>query len=470
MIVTKKLVVLLGMLAVMMGTLAVPAMAQQYQYGPQGELIATGVLGRNAQEGPDSTPVYPITDEASGSPYELQSGFVDLESYVGSRVTVYGMPTPGIGTPPRYDVIRVEPADDAPPPVEEVSATGTIEPLADNPDADHGITDDATGQVYALVSDSVDLDAYAGDGRRVTVYGTPLETLVATEHPVLNVTRIEPLDGGGNGEESVAVTFELAVEGEPPADATFFASLGYEPAFFQLADPDGDGLYAATTPDGLVSAGDVQPARIVQGTGTRESRVVGVAPGEPSRTIKDFGEVRFDEDATLSASVSFGGEEPPPPEEEVTVTGIVERLQAEPVVVDGVEICGLSTHAITDEATGRHYDLTSGSVDLEGYAGERAAVTGTLVPSPAIEAAEPCPDLDVTGVKPLDGPAPGVDVDGNGTVDASDGEEAARVSDSASQKGGARVLPNTGGSTLALVVGAGALLTTAGLLVRRATR
>ena len=164
------------------------------------------------------------------------------------------------------------------------------------------------------------------------------------------------------------------------------------------------------------------------------------------------------------------GDGPPPYVGYVAWQGIVERLQAEPVVVDGAEICGLSTHAITDEATGRHYDLRSDSVELEGYAGDRAAVTGTLLPSPAIEEAEPCPDLDVTRVESLDGPAPGVDVDGNGTVDASDGEEAARVSDSASQKGGARVLPNTGGSTLALVVGAGALLTTAGLLVRRATR
>lgn len=108
----RKMMVLLGMLAVMMGALAAPAMAQQYQYGPQGEFIATGVLGESYTVGQDLGLIYPITDEASGAPYELQSGYVDLESYVGQKVTVYGTPTPGIGTPPRYDVIRVEPADD----------------------------------------------------------------------------------------------------------------------------------------------------------------------------------------------------------------------------------------------------------------------------------------------------------------------------------------------------------------------
>jgi len=54
-----------------------------------------------------------------------------------------------------------------------------------------------------------------------------------------------------------------------------------------------------------VPAGDTQPALIVQGTGTRESQVVGTSPGDPITTLKDFGEVTFEEDTTLSASVSF---------------------------------------------------------------------------------------------------------------------------------------------------------------------
>jgi hypothetical protein len=110
----------------------------------------------------------------------------------------------------------------------------------------------------------------------------------------------------GNGEETVTASFELAVEGAPPEDATFFGYLGYEPAPFQLTDPDGDGLYTGNTPPVLIPAGDTQPTLIVQGTGTRESQVVGTSPGEPISTIEDFGEVTFEEDTTLKASISFG--------------------------------------------------------------------------------------------------------------------------------------------------------------------
>ena len=107
---------------------------------------------------------------------------------------------------------------------------------------------------------------------------------------------------------AVTVTFQLTVEGEPPEDATFFGYLGYEPAPFQLTDPDGDGVYIGSTPEGLVPAGDTQPALILQGTGTRESQVVGTSPGEPTRVLKNFGELTFEEDATLSAGVSFEAE------------------------------------------------------------------------------------------------------------------------------------------------------------------
>ncbi len=80
-------------------------------------------------------------------------------------------------------------------PPEEVAATGVIEPLADNADAEHGITDEATGTFYALQSSAVDLDDYANGGQRVAIYGTLAQTFVATEHPVLEVSRVEVLDG-----------------------------------------------------------------------------------------------------------------------------------------------------------------------------------------------------------------------------------------------------------------------------------
>ncbi len=323
----KKLILLAAMLATVL-TGAVPALAQdvaagQYVSGDgsnappdvfDGVVLGTvtSISGSVVfvEEDPSSDSgskgYFTVTDETEITTQEdgesVPATFEDLE--VGQPVEAaydgeYATSDPPQGNARSITILWEDGR------AEEVAATGVIEPLADNPDARHGMTDEATDQFYALRSDTVDLDAYADSGQRVTVYGTVLQTLIATEYPVLDVSRVEPADGPG---EAVAVTFELAIEGVPPADATFFGSLGHEPAYFPLADLDGDDLYTATTPTGLVSAGDVQPARIFQGTGTRESRVVGLVPGEPVSTIKDFGEVRFDEDTTLAASVSFAGD------------------------------------------------------------------------------------------------------------------------------------------------------------------
>jgi hypothetical protein len=165
----------------------------------------------------------------------------------------------------------------------------------------HAITDEETGTLYTLGSDEVDLDDYVNE--RVALYGVLVpgyeDGQVENGPPLVAVAEVRPV------EETVAVEFELTVEGKPPADATFFGYLGYEPAPFQLTDPDGDGVYTGSTPPDLVPAGDTQPASIVQGTGTRESQVVGTSPGDPISTIEDFGEVTFEEDTTLSASISF---------------------------------------------------------------------------------------------------------------------------------------------------------------------
>ena len=70
------------------------------------------------------------------------------------------------------------------------------------------------------------------------------------------------------------------------------------------------------------------------------------------------------------------------------------------------------------------------------------------------------------------GVASGVDVDGSGSVDASDGEKAAEISASAPEGGAspaAKVLPSTGG-VLPIAGVAGLLIVAAGLLVRRIFR
>ena len=72
-----------------------------------------------------------------------------------------------------------------------------------------------------------------------------------------------------------------------------------------LADPDG--VYTGSTdvpkfPPGPVPPPGTEPvslpAQIVQADG-------GTGPCDPTRVIKDFGEVTFEEDTTLSASISF---------------------------------------------------------------------------------------------------------------------------------------------------------------------
>ena len=89
---------------------------------------------------------------------------------------------------------------------------------------------------------------------------------------------------------------------------------------------------------------------------------------------------------------------------EASATGTMEQLAAEPVVVDGLQICELSTHSITDEATGQYYDLKSDTVDLDANVGQRVTVIGTPLPTPAIggAGAERCPDLNVTSIVPAD--------------------------------------------------------------------
>ncbi len=118
----KKLLILIGMLAVMI-VAAVPAFAQQ-----QGPITATGVLGPPDTSGPDPEPTYPLTDEASGTTYELISGFVELEPYVGNRVTIEGVRIPGIN-PFALNVTRIQPVDGPPPPspVPGTSATFNFE-------------------------------------------------------------------------------------------------------------------------------------------------------------------------------------------------------------------------------------------------------------------------------------------------------------------------------------------------------
>ncbi len=228
---TTPALLLALVLATLLATLlSSSAKAQQYadstQYAQQGPLTATGVLARAAPHSPDPSPVYAITDEATGAAYELTSGFVELEPFVGQRVTVTGAPVPGSGDPNRP--------------------------------------------------------------------------------PLLNVTTIAPADdpGGGEEEELATLTFELAVEGTPPAGTAFYGNVPVEGSFdtrVPLADPDGDGLYTGSTTINRFGPG---PRPVPAGTEPVSLRIQ-ILQGD-SVVIKDFGLVKIDGDKTFEASVSFG--------------------------------------------------------------------------------------------------------------------------------------------------------------------
>lgn len=148
--------------------------------------------------------------------------------------------------------------------------------------------------------------------KRLAVLVAILAAMLVTAAPAMAQEGYQYDQYGG---DRAALAFELTVEGEPLADATFFGNVstgeGGPGLFVPLTDPDGDGLYTGSTSVDRFGPGPrpvppgveplAFPVLIVQGTGTQ-----GRIPGEPSSMIKDFGVVPM-EDRTFSASVSFEG-------------------------------------------------------------------------------------------------------------------------------------------------------------------
>ena len=75
-------------------------------------------------------------------------------------------------------------------------------------------------------------------------------------------------------------------------------------------------------------------------------------------------------------------------QESVTATGAIEKL--------GITTYQYGTHAVTDEASGAFYGLSSDVVDLDAYTGQRVTVYGA--PVPGYEGGQPI--VDVTWVAP----------------------------------------------------------------------
>lgn len=298
-----------------------PADAQQYsdgQYsqGP-GSVTATGVLERAAPHEPDPTPIYAITDEETGTAYELTSGFVELEPYVGERVTIEGVPVPGNpppGAPVFLNVTSITPAD-APGEGPSTAVEGTITDISgsvvlveEDPSAESG------DKGFFTVTDETEITRQ-GEGGNVPATFEDLEVgqlveavyagEVAESYPTQgNAGSVAILDDPGPvPDDTATLSFELTVRGEPPAGATFSGFIPAEGGIAApLSDPDGDGVYTGSVEVDRFGPG---PRPVPPGVEPVSLPVQIVQDG--AAVIKDFGLVRIDGDKTFRASVSFDG-------------------------------------------------------------------------------------------------------------------------------------------------------------------
>ena len=183
----------------------------------------------------------------------------------------------------------------------------------------HSITDQASATVYALNSETVDLDAYVG--QRVTVYGTLTPGGTSSDEagfegngtlPSIDVTRIEPADDSNpdpTTDTRATFDFELTVEGTPPEGARFFGAVPAEGCIsVPLADPDGDGVFTGSLDvprfaPGPVPPPDAEPVSLPVQIVQADS---GASPCDPTTVIRDFGTVPAN-DNTFRASTSFEG-------------------------------------------------------------------------------------------------------------------------------------------------------------------
>ena len=97
--------------------------------------------------------------------------------------------------------------------------------------------------------------------------------------------------------------------------------------------------------------------------------------------------------AVLTVTVVVALTSPALAQESVRATGAMEKL--------GITTYQYGTHAVTDEASGAFYGLSSDVVDLDAYTGQRVTVYGALVPGYEGGQVEGGPPIvDVTWVEP----------------------------------------------------------------------
>ena len=103
-------------------------------------------------------------------------------------------------------------------------------------------------------------------------------------------------------EDTVTYTFRVTVEGEPCADATYWAVIGIpesEGYTVQLTDPDGDRVYTGSEE---FTVGNDVFLSLQQGVGSVPSEVNdSLFPGEPVVTLRDLGRITPTEDTLVEA-------------------------------------------------------------------------------------------------------------------------------------------------------------------------
>ena len=186
------------------------------------------------------------------------------------------------------------------------TATGVLVGPVDDGDLDptpkYRLTDEATGTNYVLISGFVELEPFAG--QRVNIAGVPIGG-ADDAPPALNVTQIEPADEDEDPSPSdkATLSFELTVDGDPPAGAAFFGSVvtgeGGPGLRVPLTDPDEDRVFTGSTTVDRFGPG---PRPVPPGV---EPVSLPVQIVQDSEVIKDFGTVKLDGDKTFEASVSF---------------------------------------------------------------------------------------------------------------------------------------------------------------------
>ncbi len=234
---------------------------------------------------------------------------------------------------------------------------------------------------------------------------------------------------GPSPDRTATLSFELTVEGEPPADATFFGSIPAEGCISApLTDPDGDGVYTGSADVPRFPPGPVPPdaepvslpVQMVQANG-------GAGPCNPTRVIKDFGLVKIDGDKTFEASVDFEGNR------EDTTTP--EGTMPEPDNNGGFDDSGGGSGSSGSGGSGSSDSGSGGSINGGSADGGNSGDSGS---------------------------------NGGGFGDGGSGN--------GGETGGIRsflpvgLLPSTGGGMSLMVLGAGALLIGGGLLLRKIFR